>query len=130
MAFTLNMADILTDMRPGEKWAIRGDHLDYANLEWLDGAAKPTEGEMTTAELAAAKAKMTAAVKIEAQSRILTAVPQWRQNNMGAGKYTEGTTPTLSSLNTLIDNIRTDSDTAETDIAALGTTAAVIAFTW
>lgn len=130
MAFTLSISKILEDLRPGESYSVAGDQFSYANLNWLDAATKPTEAEMTTAELTAAKNWRTAQIKIEAGERILAAVPQWRQNNMGADKYDGTTTPTLASLNTLIDDIRTASDTAETDVDALSTVQAVIDFTW
>jgi hypothetical protein len=204
MAFTLNIADILADMRPGEKWAIRGNHLDYANLEWMDAAAKPTEAEMQTAELAAAKAWRKNKVKAEAKSRIVALWPEWKQRNASLGGYAgdysatqpltgatnaspivitqtghgwqTGDKVTISGVNgnsaanvtdntiTKVDSnsyglngtvgigaytgggtakrqmelgikndiskVRNDSNTAEADIDALSTVAAVISFTW
>lgn len=127
MAFTLNMVDILTDMRPGEKWIIREDHLDYSNLEWFDAAAKPTEQEMLDAELAAAKVTRILTVKSEARERCLAVVPDWKQWNIGRGRYNQATMDTLNGLlNTILD----DSNTAETAIDALSTVQTVIDFTW
>ena len=131
MAFTLQMDKILDYLRPGEFYTIQVDPFDYARLEWTDPVTSiPSEQDMLDAELAAAKADMVLQVKKEAGIRIFAAVPQWRQNNIGRGIYTAETTPTLASLNTLIDDIRTESDTAETDVDALETIAEVLAFTW
>ena len=130
MAFILGMDKILEDLRPEESWSAKDSIFIYANLTWLDVTTKPTEQEMLDAELAAAKVAMVVQIKNEAQARILAVVPQWRQNNMGRDVYDEVTNPKLSDLNTLIDDIRTDSDTAEIDVNALSTVAAVVAFTW
>lgn len=125
--FTLDIPTILANLRPDEQWVVRGDQKDYANLDWKDAAPKPTEQEMLDVELAAAKTDRTSKVKVEARDRCLTAVPDWKQWNIGRGSYNQAT---MDTLNGLIDTIRTDSDTAETAIAALGTVQACIDFTW
>ncbi len=130
MPFTLSMIKILNHLRPGEAWVIRGDDTVYANLEWLDVTVKPTEQAMLDDEIAAAKSHRINTIKEEAKERILAAVPQWRQNNIGRGVYDETTTPTLSSLNSSIDTIRTDSDTAEASVNALTDVQAIMDFTW
>lgn len=204
--FTIDIPTILKSLRPGEHWCVRGEQKDYANLEWLDVTAAPTEQAMLDAELAAAKSDRIAMVKTEAQTRILAAWPSWMQDNSamalatgevtyqatkavtgatnaapiviscsshgyktgdkvttaaiggnaaanvsdnaitvvdansfslngttGDGAYTSGGTAkrqeALGCKND-IKAIRTASDTAEADINALSTVAAVVAFTW
>jgi hypothetical protein len=83
--FTLDIPSILQNLRPGEKWCVRGDQNNYASLEWMDATAVPTEQQMLDAELAAAKAKRKAKVKAEASERILAAWPAWKQDDVALG---------------------------------------------
>jgi len=125
--FKISMADILQHGWAGKQWAIRGDHMDYLNLEWLDVSAKPSEQEMLDIELVAAKAKMVVAIKWEAGVRILAAYPSWKQSNCALGAYDESTTAAIKSG---IASVRSASDAAEVAVAALETVEAVLAYTW
>ena len=127
MAFTLSMAEILTREWVGKKWVIRGDNTNYANLEWVDESDKPTEQALLDAELVAAKAKRIAEVKTEAQERIYATYPAWKQDDCALGFFDESTTTAIKSG---INAVRTASNTAESDINALETVVAVMAFTW
>lgn len=40
----MNIPEILTLIRPGEQWVIRGN--EYSALEWLDSTPKPTVEEL------------------------------------------------------------------------------------
>jgi len=125
--FTLDIPTILQSLRPGAAWCVRGDQKDFASLEWMDASAAPTEQELLDAELAAAKAARVAKVKTEAEARILADYPLWKQTNAALGGYD---TPTTDALKAAIAAIRTASNTAESDIAALTLVADVVAFTW
>lgn len=125
--FTLDIPFILKHMRPGEKWVVRGDHKDYANLEWLDASAKPTEAEMLTAELAAAKAWRIEKSKQEAQDLIYAQYPIWKQANAAMGLYSAAENQAIKDG---IQVHRSNQDAAENTINSLTTVADVIAFTW
>lgn len=125
--FTLDLPTILQSLRPGEKWCVRGDQMSYGSLEWMDSTAAPTEQELLDAELAAAKASRVSKVKLEASDRILADYPTWKQCNCANGAYDAGETTTIKDA---IAAIRTASNTAETDVAALTAVGDVVSFTW
>jgi hypothetical protein len=125
--FTLEIPKILNHGWSGKFWCVRGDQRDYANLEWMDQSAKPTEQAMLDDELAAAKSWQIEQTKNEAQSRIYAAYPIWKQANCANGFYDESTTTAIKNG---IQAIRTAEEAAEVAINALETVVAVQAFTW
>lgn len=126
--FTLDMPTILQDGGwLGKLWTIRGDQKDYANLEWSDESAKPTEQAMLDAELAAAKAWRIAKAKTEAMTRIYADYPAWMQSNCALGFYDESQTTAIKAG---INAVRSAEEAAEVAINALTVVADVIAFTW
>jgi len=93
----------------------------------MDSTAAPTEQELLDAELAATKASKIAAIKVEAQARILVAHPAWKQSNASLGL---DDALTIQALKDGIAAIRTASNVAEAAVAALTLVADVVAFTW
>ena len=51
MSMSVNIAQTLLYLRPGEEWTLDGD--TYDGLTWLSNTAKPTEAEITNAAPAA-----------------------------------------------------------------------------
>lgn len=127
MPFTLDIPTILQHSNPGAKWCVRGNQLDYASLEWMDTTAIPTEAELLSAELAAAKASRITKIKAEASSRILAAYPAWKQSNAALALMSA---EDITALKAGITAIRDASNTAEAAVAALTDVAGVVAFTW
>jgi len=111
----------------GKQWGIREDMKDYSKLEWLDQSDKPTEQQLLNAELATAKIWSITKSKEECQTRIYATYPIWKQANCANGFYDESTTIAIKSG---IQAFRTAQTQAESDINALETVAAVLAFTW
>ena len=67
---TVTIADALQLIRPGAKWALRGD--SYDGLEWMDAThAKPSANEVDAALDDVRLLRSRAAVKLEAQRRII-----------------------------------------------------------
>lgn len=125
--FTRPMPEILAYLRPGESFNITNDAFDYTKLDWLDVTAKPTEQELLDAELPMAKAARIKLIKHEAMVRIDAQWPDWKQINAALGLYDGTLTQTIKDD---INEVRTDSDTAEAAVNALATVAEVQSFTW
>lgn len=108
--------------------------ITYWNLAL---GTQPTTQELADAELPAMKAKAVAAIKIEANRRILSAMPDWKQRNLIARsveltrRESKGTaTPAeIAELDTLeaakagVDAVRSASDSMEAEVATLTTVA-------
>lgn len=110
--------------------------VDGAIARWDESlGAQPTTQELADAELPAMKAKAVAAIKVEANRRILSAMPDWKQRNLIARsveltrRESKGTaTPAeIAELDTLeaakagVDAVRSTSDSMEAEVATLTT---------
>lgn len=120
----MNIPIIIQHLRPGSQWSCS---QTYESLVWMGPGDKPTLAELQAAELPAEKAERIRRIKVEAGGRILSAAPQFKQNNAALGLYDAATTQAIKDG---ISAIRAASDQAEVAVNALTTVEEVQAFTW